>query len=141
MLKKTVYINEEKNEYRIIEKNIKDDYLYTLFKYMCTSTENDKGDARTAYVCFTSGTTGRPKGVKTTRENIVAYARAKVKNERLDEISIVALVSAHVFDPCIGDLVSAMLAKSTLATFSPRDALMRGNTLKHALAARQATHV
>ena len=43
MLKKTVYINEEKNEYRIIEKNIKDDYLYTLFKYMCTSTENDKG--------------------------------------------------------------------------------------------------
>ena len=42
MLKKTVYINEEKNEYRIIEKNIKDDYLYTLFKYMCTSTDNDK---------------------------------------------------------------------------------------------------
>ena len=105
------------------------------------TTENNKGDARTAYVCFTSGTTGRPKGVKTTRENIVAYARAKVKNERLDENSIVALVSAHVFDPCIGDLVSAVLAKSTLATFSPRDALMRGNTLKHALAASQATHV
>ena len=108
-----------------------------------TTTENNNkgGDARTAYVCFTSGTTGRPKGVKTTRENIVAYARAKVKNERLDENSIVALVSAHVFDPCIGDLVSAVLAKSTLATFSPRDALMRGNTLKHALAASQATHV
>ena len=34
-----------------------------------------------------------------------------MKNERLDENSIVALVSAHVFDPCIGDLVSAVLAK------------------------------
>ena len=79
--------------------------------------------------------------MKTTRENIVAYARAKVKNERLDENSINALVSAHVFDPCIGDPVSAVLAKSTLATFSPRDALMRGNTLKHASRESKATHV
>jgi len=38
MLKKTVHINEEKNEYRIIEKIKKEDsYLNTLFSYVCTT--------------------------------------------------------------------------------------------------------
>ena len=107
-----------------------------------SAKNNTNNAAATAYVCFTSGTTGRPKGVKTTRENIEAYARAKVKNEKLDASSIVALVSAHVFDPCIGDIASAIAGKSAIATFSPREALMRGgNALRNALVASRATHV
>jgi len=43
MLKKTVYINEDKNEIMYIEKReIKGDYLDTLFKYMCTSSDNSE---------------------------------------------------------------------------------------------------
>ena len=43
MLKKSVKINEENNEIRYIEKReIKDDYLDTLFKYMCITTDNNK---------------------------------------------------------------------------------------------------
>ena len=107
-----------------------------------SAKNNNNNAAATTYVCFTSGTTGRPKGVKTTRENIEAYARAKVKNEKLDASSIVALVSAHVFDPCIGDIASAIAGKSAIATFSPREALMRGgNALRNALVASRATHV
>ncbi|CAL6324168.1 unnamed protein product [Bathycoccus prasinos] len=107
-----------------------------------SAKSNNNNAAATVYVCFTSGTTGRPKGVKTTRENIEAYARAKVKNEKLDASSIVALVSAHVFDPCIGDIASAIAGKSAIATFSPREALMRGgNALRNALVASRATHV
>ena len=107
-----------------------------------SAKNNNNNAAATTYVCFTSGTTGRPKGVKTTRENIEAYARAKVKNEKLDASSIVALVSAHVFDPCIGDIASAIVGKSAIATFSSRAALMRGgNALRNALVASRATHV
>ena len=41
MLKKTVQINEEKNEYKFIEKRKKEDsYLNTLFSYVCTTTDN-----------------------------------------------------------------------------------------------------
>ena len=41
MLKKTVYINEEKNEYIIIEKRKKEDsYLNTLLSYVCSTTDN-----------------------------------------------------------------------------------------------------
>ena len=92
-------------------------------------------------MCFTSGTTGQPKGVKTTRENIDAYAKAKVKNEKLDSSSIVALVSAHVFDPCVGDIASAVVGKSAIATFSPRDELVRegSRALREALVASRAT--
>ena len=105
------------------------------------SSNNNSND--NAYVCFTSGTTGQPKGVKTTRENIDAYAKAKVKNEKLDSSSIVALVSAHVFDPCVGDIASAVVGKSAIATFSPRDELVRGGSraLRDALVASRATHV
>ena len=43
MLKKSVKINEENNEIRYIEKReIKDDYLDTLFKYICTTTDNSE---------------------------------------------------------------------------------------------------
>ena len=43
MLKKSVKINEENNQIRYIEKReIKGDYLDTLFKYMCTSTDNSE---------------------------------------------------------------------------------------------------
>ena len=43
MLKKSVKINEKNNEIRYIEKReIKDDYLDTLLKYMCTSTDNSE---------------------------------------------------------------------------------------------------
>lgn len=43
MLKKTVHINEGKNEIMYIEKRkIKGDYLDTLFKYMCTSSDNSE---------------------------------------------------------------------------------------------------
>ena len=106
-----------------------------------SSSNNNSND--NAYVCFTSGTTGQRKGVKTTRENIDAYAKAKVKNEKLDSSSIVALVSAHVFDPCVGDIASAVVGKSAIATFSPRDELVRGGSraLRDALVASRATHV
>ena len=43
MLKKSVKINEKNNEIRYIEKReIKDDYLDTLFKYMCITTDNSE---------------------------------------------------------------------------------------------------
>ena len=43
MLKKSVKINEENNEIRYIEKReIKGDYLDTLFKYMCTTSDNSE---------------------------------------------------------------------------------------------------
>ena len=56
MLKKTVQINEEKNEYKIIEKReIKDDYLDTLFKYMCTSTDNSESLNEKGYMSLKNG--------------------------------------------------------------------------------------
>ena len=40
MLKKSVFINEDNNEIIYIKKRKeKDDYLDTIFKYLCTSTE------------------------------------------------------------------------------------------------------
>ena len=43
MMKKTVQINESKNEIRYYEKEKpKDDYLDTILKYMCTSTETSE---------------------------------------------------------------------------------------------------
>jgi hypothetical protein len=41
MMKKTVIINEEKNEVRYYEKDSKpEDYLDTIIKYLCASTDS-----------------------------------------------------------------------------------------------------
>ena len=43
MLKKSVQINESLNEIRYFEKEKpKDDYLDTILKYLCTSTETSE---------------------------------------------------------------------------------------------------
>ena len=43
MMKKSVQINESLNEIRYYEKEKpKDDYLDTILKYMCTSTETSE---------------------------------------------------------------------------------------------------
>ena len=93
-----------------------------------------------AYVCFTSGTSGTPKAIVTTRENINAYGIAKSRNEfSQSEDNTVALVSSHVFDPCVGDIVSAIFSECTIACFE-REYLVNGG-MAEALKISRATHV
>ena len=58
MLKKTVTIDEGKNEIRYYEKDPKsDDYLDTILKYMCSSSDTDEipGKKEEEYMILKNG--------------------------------------------------------------------------------------
>ena len=62
-----------------------------------------------AYVVYTSGSTGDPKGVVCTHSNVLAYAKCKVEVESICTQSKVLLASHFSFDIWHGDLTSALI--------------------------------
>ena len=90
------------------------------------------------YVCYTSGSTGLPKGVAVTQGHLKAYARANAQRHGICESSRVLLASAVSFDPSIGEAWTALLAHSTLCLPSRVAVKTSLGRLLHATA---ATHV
>src|SRR5207248_1057631 len=76
-------------------------------------------------VIFTSGTTGRPKGVLLTRANLIAVAEAVVEAQRLtaDDRVLNALSLAHVNAPVVALLATARAGGDVilLRRFDPSD--------------------
>ena len=91
-----------------------------------------------SHVIYTSGSTGAPKGVACERRALLAYARGKIARHRVGTRSRVLLCSAHTWDPCLGDIISTLLAGGTLCA-APRGHLV--HDLAATVDALQATHL
>ena len=91
-----------------------------------------------SHVIYTSGSTGAPKGVACERRALLAYARGKIARHRVGARSRVLLCSAHTWDPCLGDIISTLLAGGTLCA-APRGHLV--HDLAATVDALQATHL
>ncbi len=90
------------------------------------------------HLIYTSGSSGVPKAVRVEHAALRAYARAKQPAHRIGVSSRVMLVSAHTWDPCIGDVYSTLAAGATLCT-APRALLVHelGDAMRNAA----CTHV
>ena len=63
--------------------------------------------SRYAYLLFTSGTTGKPKGIAITHENVMAYAQTILASFDLTSDDRFTQMSDLTFDLSVHDLVSA----------------------------------
>ena len=95
-------------------------------------------DESIAYICYTSGSTGRPKGVLVSRGSLAAYASSNADEHAIDERSRVLLASSVLFDPSIGEAITALFAGATLCLPARADTL---NDLGGVLRRSGATHV
>ena len=91
-----------------------------------------------SHICFTSGTSGRPKGCTSSLPSLLSYLDAKNKEHGIDSDSVVFLASSISFDPCFSDILATLVVGGTLA-IAPRTRLY--NDFASCLAQTKATHV
>jgi acyl-coenzyme A synthetase/AMP-(fatty) acid ligase len=99
----------------------------------------DVAELAVSHVYFTSGSTGAPKPCVCSRAALAAYCDAKNAACGVSGGDAVVLAaSAHTFDPLLGDVVSALLARAAVALMPRR---LLATRLADALAATRATHL
>lgn len=75
--------------------------LDNIDKQECYINENEYENvlySKLAYILYTSGTTGRPKGVKVTRENLINFVSSFTKVIPFQEVSRVLCLTNYTFD-------------------------------------------
>lgn len=92
-----------------------------------------------SHIFFTSGTTGKPKGVISTHSNLWSFAREKAHHSLIENESRVFVASSKTFDPHFGDVVASLSAGATICFAS--SSLVCGGKLTECLFSCRATHV
>ncbi|HMJ26762.1 MAG TPA: amino acid adenylation domain-containing protein, partial [Pyrinomonadaceae bacterium] len=69
---------------------------------------------RLAYILYTSGSTGQPKGVMQNHRNVLHYIRAYTNNLHLNADDRLTLFSSYCFDAAVMDIYGALLNGATL---------------------------
>ncbi|WP_225732717.1 non-ribosomal peptide synthetase, partial [Nocardia sp. JCM 34519] len=94
--------------------------------------------ANTAYVVYTSGSTGQPKGVAVTHAGLAAAVADHVRRCAVDADSRVLGVAARTFDAAILELLLALSGGATLVLASPD--VYGGQPLRELLRAERISH-
>ncbi len=74
-----------------------------------------------AYILYTSGSTGEPKGVMQSHRGVLGHARAYVNALRIGPQDRLTLLSSHTFDAAVMDVYGALLSGATLCPIPLRE--------------------
>ena len=87
--------------------------------YETTQNRNTGDDL--AYVLYTSGSTGQPKGVVQNNENILYYIKNYSKNLEITDDDRLSLFPTYCFDASVMDIYAALLNGATLYPYRIRE--------------------
>jgi amino acid adenylation domain-containing protein len=76
---------------------------------------------RLAYILYTSGSTGQPKGVMQNHRNVLHFIRAYTNNLHLNPGDRLTLLSSYCFDAAVMDIYGALLNGATLYPFDIKE--------------------
>jgi amino acid adenylation domain-containing protein len=79
-----------------------------------TNIDLSMDPTRLAYVLYTSGSTGQPKGVMQNHRNVLHYIRVYTNNLHLNSDDRLTLLSSYWFDASVMDIYGALLNGATL---------------------------
>jgi amino acid adenylation domain-containing protein len=97
-----------------------------FFVWDKSKTKQDTKDSSIAYILFTSGSTGVPKGVMQTRENLYRHIRNYIEALDINHTDRLSLFSSYTFDAALMDIYSALMTGARLVLY---DILHQGTNL------------
>jgi len=83
-----------------------------------------------AYIMFTSGSTGEPKGIMHTHASGLAYARLSGRLYKLDETAVIANVAPLFFDQCTFGYFTAPYSGATTLILTDGELALAGSLAK-----------
>lgn len=87
-----------------------------------TNINSEEPGDRPAYILYTSGSTGHPKGVVQTHRNVLYYIRYWVQRFSITESDRITLLSAFSHDAAVPDIFATLLSGACLYPYSIKDA-------------------
>ena len=81
---------------------------------------------RLAYILYTSGSTGNPKGVMQNHRNVLHHIRVYTNNLHLNSDDRLTLLSSYCFDASVMDIFGALLNGATLCPVDIKSEGMEG---------------
>ncbi len=129
-----------KQEYPIslitVEHILKNECISTV----STKSQYDPHPENLAYVMYTSGTTGKPKGVMITQNNVLNYCHWFIQSTQFNHTSIMDFSSSISFDLSIPCTIAPLLIGGAIAICSERKKTNPKEYLLH-LKKHSVTHV
>ncbi len=84
------------------------------------------GPDKSAYILYTSGSTGQPKGVMQNHRNVLHYIRVYTNNLHLNADDRLTLFSSYCFDASVMDIYGALLNGATLCPIDIKEEGLAG---------------
>ncbi|SEL32645.1 D-alanine--poly(phosphoribitol) ligase subunit DltA [Paenibacillus sp. OK003] len=107
------------------------DQMFTKEHFIISEIRIENKIKDLVYILFTSGTTGKPKGVQISHRNLANFAATFAEDYKIEQNWRTIFLSSISFDASIMDLIATVVSGNTLCIFNEEHQFLSDYIRKH----------